>query len=74
VAGEDIPMLARILSVADVYDAIASDRAYRKRMEEAEILEIMYGGAGTQFDAGVIDAFRSLYEKGVLKSINDASS
>jgi putative nucleotidyltransferase with HDIG domain len=34
-AGEAIPMLGRILSVADVYDAIASDRAYRKRMEES---------------------------------------
>ena len=32
--GEEIPMLGRILSVADVYDAIASDRAYRKKMEE----------------------------------------
>ena len=72
-AGENIPMLARILSVADVYDAIASDRAYRKRMEEAKILEIMYGGSGTQFDAGVIDTFRSLYDQGVLKAINDTS-
>jgi putative nucleotidyltransferase with HDIG domain len=72
-AGENIPMLARILSVADVYDAIASDRAYRKRMEEAKILEIMYGGSGTQFDAGVIDTFRSLYDQGVIKAINEAS-
>jgi len=70
-AGENIPMLARILSVADVYDAIASDRAYRKRMEEAKILEIMYGGSGTQFDAGVIDTFRSLYGQGVIKAINE---
>ncbi|MGD8702962.1 MAG: response regulator [Desulfosarcina sp.] len=68
-AGEQIPMLARILSVADVYDAIASDRAYRKRMEEDKILQIMYGGSGSQFDAGVIDTFRSLYQKGVLKEI-----
>ena len=73
-AGENIPMLARILSVADVYDAIASDRAYRKRMEEAKILEIMYGGSGTQFDKDVIDAFRSLYDQGVLKAINGAVS
>ncbi|MBR9984484.1 MAG: response regulator [Desulfosarcina sp.] len=72
-AGEKIPMLARILSVADVYDAIASDRAYRRRMEEAKILEIMYGGSGTQFDAGVIDSFRSLYDQGVIKAINEAS-
>ena len=68
-AGESIPMLARILSVADVYDAIASDRAYRKRMAESEILKIMYGGSGTQFDAGVIDTFRSLYDRGLLRTI-----
>ncbi len=71
--GENIPMLGRILSVADVYDAIASDRAYRKKMGEEKILQIMYGGAGTQFDPGVIDAFRSLYAKGSLRQIIDAS-
>jgi putative nucleotidyltransferase with HDIG domain len=68
-AGNDIPQLARILSVADVYDAVASDRAYRDKMEEEQILKIMYGGSGTQFDPKVIDAFRSLYGKGVLKEI-----
>lgn len=68
-AGEAIPMLARILSVADVYDAIASDRAYRRRMEEDKILQIMYGGSGTQFDVGVIDTFRSLYDQGILRAI-----
>lgn len=64
--GREIPLLARILSVADVYDAIASDRAYRKRMEEGKILEIMYGGAGTQFDPDIIDIFRKLYESGEI--------
>ena len=68
-AGEEIPMLARILAVADVYDAIASDRAYRKKMEETKILQIMYGGSGSQFDADVIDTFRSLYDQGFLKKI-----
>ena len=68
-AGEAIPMLARILTVADVYDAIASDRAYRKKMAEEKILQIMYGGSGTQFDAGVIDTFRTLYDQGELKEI-----
>jgi HD-GYP domain-containing protein (c-di-GMP phosphodiesterase class II) len=68
-AGEAIPMLGRILSVADVYDAIASDRAYRKRMEESRILQIMYDGSGTQFDPDVIDTFRSLYDQDVLKKI-----
>lgn len=68
-AGEQIPMLARILSVADVYDAVASDRAYRKKMDEEKILQIMYGGSGTQFDAQVIEAFRGLYEQGRLQEI-----
>jgi len=67
--GEQIPLLARILSVADVYDAIASDRAYRKRMEEAKILEIMYGGRGTQFDPDVVDVFRQLYESGEVAQV-----
>jgi putative nucleotidyltransferase with HDIG domain len=67
--GEQIPLLGRILSVADVYDAIASDRAYRARMPEEKILEIMYGGAGTQFDPEIIDVFRGLYESGELTRV-----
>ncbi|MCJ8503103.1 HD domain-containing phosphohydrolase [Desulfatitalea alkaliphila] len=66
--GRQIPLLARILSVADVYDAIASDRAYRARMPESQILDIMYGGAGTQFDPAIIDVFRNLYESGALET------
>ena len=73
-AGEQIPMLARILSVADVYDAIASDRAYRKKMEEEKILHIMYSGSGSQFDPDVIETFRSLYEQGRLKAIIESTS
>jgi putative nucleotidyltransferase with HDIG domain len=68
--GKGIPLLGRILSVADVYDAIASDRAYRKKMEESKILKIMYDGAGTQFDSEVIDIFKKLYEKGIIQRIN----
>lgn len=68
-AGEQIPLLARVLSVADVYDAIASDRAYRVRMPEEKILEIMYGGSGTQFDPDIIGVFRRLYESGELARV-----
>ncbi|WP_155325377.1 HD domain-containing phosphohydrolase [Desulfosarcina ovata] len=70
-SGEQIPMLARILSVADVYDAIASDRAYRQKMDESEILKIMYGGSGSQFDADVIETFRRMYEKGEFAQLLD---
>jgi len=62
----DIPFLARILSVADVYDAMASDRAYRKKMEESVILKIIREGAGTQFDPKVVDAFLKAHEEGVI--------
>lgn len=70
-AGKNIPLLGRILSVADVYDAIASDRAYRSAMPEEKILGIMYGGAGTQFDPEVIEVFRRLYDDGSIGQVMD---
>ncbi len=70
-AGERIPMLARILAVADVYDAVASDRAYRPRMPEKKILDIIYSGAGTQFDPDIIDVFRKLYQSGQFNEISE---
>ncbi len=63
----EIPFLARILSVADVYDAIASDRAYRKKMEESVILKIMSEGSGSQFDPDIIAAFMQAYEDGLIQ-------
>jgi putative nucleotidyltransferase with HDIG domain len=63
---EQIPLLARILSVADVYDAMASDRAYRKRMEEEVILKIIYEGVGSQFDPDVVAAFKVVYDQGII--------
>jgi putative nucleotidyltransferase with HDIG domain len=63
---EQIPLLARILSVADVYDAMASDRAYRKRMEEEVILKIIHEGVGTQFDPDVVAAFKEVYDRGII--------
>jgi HD-GYP domain-containing protein (c-di-GMP phosphodiesterase class II) len=62
--GEDIPFLARILSVADVYDAISSDRAYRKKMEESKILSIITEGSGSQFDPQIVEVFLNLYHQG----------
>ena len=63
---EQIPFLARILSVADVYDAMASDRAYRKRMEEEVILKIINEGDGSQFDPDVVAAFMEVYNQGTI--------
>jgi len=63
---EQIPLLARIMSVADVYDAMASDRAYRKRMDEEVILKIINEGVGTQFDPDVVAAFLEVYNQGTI--------
>ncbi|MBI5026367.1 MAG: HD domain-containing protein [Nitrospirae bacterium] len=54
--GEKIPLMARILTVADAYDAITSDRPYRKKMNRKDAIEEMKKNAGTQFDPVVIDA------------------
>ncbi len=64
--GDQIPLLARILSVADVYDAMASDRAYRKRMEEKVILKVIHEGSGGQFDPAVVAAFDAVYNQGYI--------
>ena len=55
--GTETPRMARIMAVADAYDAMSSDRPYRKGMPEEKIEAILRGGAGTQWDAEVIDAF-----------------
>jgi len=70
---EQIPSLARILSVADVYDAMASDRAYRKRMDEELILKIIDEGAGTQFDPKVVAAFKYVYNQGTILRYMESS-
>ncbi len=61
--GGDIPKLARIMSVADCYDAMASDRAYRKKMEKSLVLKIIRKNSGTQFDPQVVEAFLRVSEQ-----------
>ncbi len=56
-AGEDIPFLARVCAVADAYDAMTSDRPYRKGMPEEKVTVIFRAGAGEQWDPAVVDAF-----------------
>ena len=65
--GEDIPGLARILSVADAYDAMASDRAYRKKMPMERVLRIIREGAGSQFDPNVVSVFLDLHQSGQIE-------
>jgi diguanylate cyclase (GGDEF)-like protein len=55
-AGDKIPLGARIIFVADAYDAMTSDRAYRRAMPQDEALAELKRGAGTQFDPAVVGA------------------
>ncbi|MGD0382854.1 MAG: HD domain-containing phosphohydrolase [Thermoguttaceae bacterium] len=55
--GEQIPIAARIVAVADAYDAMSSDRPYREGMSEEKIVQILHNGAGKQWDPEVINAF-----------------
>jgi HD domain len=59
-AGEDIPFDARILAVADAYDAMTSDRSYRAALSHEEALRRLEEGAGTQFDPVCVLAFAEL--------------
>jgi putative nucleotidyltransferase with HDIG domain len=65
--GEEIPLEARIISVADVYDSLTSDRPYRKAMSPFDAKEIIVKGAGTDFDPTVVDAFVEAFRMGELE-------
>ncbi len=56
-AGEQIPLGARIISVCDAFDAMVSDRPYRGGRSTAEALVELRAHAGTQFDPAVVEAF-----------------
>jgi response regulator RpfG family c-di-GMP phosphodiesterase len=62
-AGEDIPLGARIIAVADTFDAMTTDRSYRKALHHETALSHMRGKSGEQFDPDVVDAFVELIEK-----------
>ena len=56
-AGEAIPLSARIMAVADVYDALISRRVYKEAMPHEQVVAIMREGRGSHFDPDILDAF-----------------
>ncbi len=66
-SGDGIPIEARILSVADVYDSLTSDRPYRKAMSPFEAKDIIVKGSGTDFDPQVVGAFTDAFRRGGLE-------
>lgn len=67
-AGEKIPLGARIISVADAFEAMTSDRPYRTALSREEAVAELRRNAGSQFDPGVVTAFIELLESTVGKS------
>lgn len=67
--GEEIPKLARIMSVADCYDAMASDRAYRKKMEKKEAVATIVKNSGTQFDPKAVEAFLKVADQDLFDDV-----
>src|SRR5438132_278854 len=61
--GDDIPMFARIIAIADAFVAMTSDRPYRGRLSRAEAVGILRQGAGKQWDAALVERFLPLIEK-----------
>jgi len=67
-SGKEIPFLSRIISVADVYDALTSDRSYRKRLPEQTAVRMIRENSGLQFDPLIVEAFMEVYDQGILRT------
>ncbi len=65
--GEQIPLIARILCMADCYDAMTSNRVYRKRLSDEEVIAEIRRCAGTQFDPYIAEVCCNLIEAGKLQ-------
>ncbi len=69
--GDEIPRVAQIIAVADTFDAMYSDRPYRKRMNFDKAVSIVSEVRGTQLTGDVVDAFLRLVEKGKFRAPDD---
>jgi HD-GYP domain-containing protein (c-di-GMP phosphodiesterase class II) len=72
--GKDIPLQARIFTVTDAFDALTSDRPYRKRIPVKEALQYLRGQAGILFDPEIVAAFERVIEKNKSEEENDERS
>jgi putative nucleotidyltransferase with HDIG domain len=66
IAGEDIPIGARILSVVDCFDALTSDRPYRRALSDESAFEILKARRGTMYDPVIVDTFMRVHKDLVL--------
>ena len=67
--GDAIPLSARLLSIADAFDAMTSDRPYRKALSGIVAYEVVMDESGKQFDPGMVEALRSSWDSGNFQKI-----
>lgn len=67
--GEKIPLFARIICVADAYDAMSSDRCYRKHLCEEEIITELKKNKGKQFDPELADIMVGMIQDGTANEL-----
>ncbi|RKY14830.1 MAG: hypothetical protein DRP82_03135 [Planctomycetota bacterium] len=67
--GTEIPLISRIIAIADAFDAMTSERPYRPKMPIEAAIEELKKGAASQFDPHLVEAFIELYEDGILNII-----
>ena len=65
--GEEIPLSARLVAIADVYDALVTVRAYKNQWTHEQAVQAIQEGRGTQFDPDIVDAF--MIEQGNFQAI-----
>jgi HD-GYP domain-containing protein (c-di-GMP phosphodiesterase class II) len=61
--GEEIPLSARIMAVADVFDALVAERVYKKPFTYEKAMQIITEGAGKHFDPEIVETFTHISEK-----------
>lgn len=69
--GERIPLISRILAVADSFDAMAYDRPYRKAISWNKVVKEIERCSGTQFDPKIVKAFMKAYNNGKMEGVSD---
>ena len=74
IAGEDIPVTARILCIADCFDAMTSKRCYKEAISVEVAKERLLAGAGTQFDPEMVQDFVKCLNTGIIKLIDSEYS
>ena len=73
-AGDEIPLESKIIAVAAAYDAMRSDRPYRKALSEVEAIASIQAASGTQFDPTVVAAFMQCLEQNAITALAEVHS